>query len=1183
MKKIYQLLSLAVFVWALSGIVLPTQATNPQNQSKDWSIVASYTIPGKASGLAWDGTYLYFGIYGSNGDKFYRFDPANGTNQLLFSIPAVNDSWGMTYDGTDLWIINQPSSSSQPAMATEISLATGTILSTFNLPDHYMSGIAYDNGNFWAATYYPDPGKIYKVSGTGTVLTQIPSPNAQPWDVCLQGSDLWVADYNAYMLYKIDQTGAILESHACQNQRPAGVVYDGTYLWYVDGPLSANSTLYKVDLGGAGTPAITVPVTTYNYGIVAIGDSAVWNITVNSTGTADLVINSLFVPNAVPLFHWMSFPQTVAPGNSLQIPLIFRPTALGQLNTNQVYIDSNDPVHPKVYLTLTGEGVYADPTIYTNGTSHNYGTVREGAHTRWFMEITNQGQPTLVVNDITLSDPHFYLDESVTFPFNVFSLNTRQVGIWFNPDAASTFEATAQIYSNDPVSNPLSFTLSGTGVIQDYPIGTTLWNYTITGGTDDSPKGILPIPDITGDGIDDVVISSEDNVIRCFNGNASGTGDVLWFNAAGSVYSQSGLALMEDIDNDGYRDVATGLVWGARAVKALSGKTGLVLWTYDTHVYGDGGWVYQVDAKYDYNNDGFPDVLAATGNDGNNTGPKRIFCLNGLTGIPIWECYTDGPNFAVIGVEDFNGDGKPDVIGGASNASETQGKIIGINGATGGIQYTMTTTGSSVWALGQLDDINGNGVKDVFAGDFGGRYYLVDPSTAVQLYTYTIGSVIILRCERLDDVNGDGYADILVGHSGTNCVVINGFNGQNIWLQSLADKCWNVDRITDISGDGINDVIAGTLYSSNYCYFLNGTDGSVLHSVFYDEPVDAIAAIPDITHDGSMEMVAGGRYGKVTCYSGGLNSGLLLPDFMADITTVSLGGSVQFTDLTLNNPTNWSWKFEGGTPATSTEQNPLVVYNTVGQYDVTLIVSNAFATDSITKEDYITVEFTGITVDLKAFLQGPFTGTQMNTNLNGLGFLPLNQPYNTAPWNYNGTESVAAIPNADVVEWVLVELRDAATASQATSATMIGRQAGFILDDGSVRASDGSSLLNFNATVTQNLFALIWHRNHLAVISANPLALTGGIYSYDFSSGVGQVLGGINGHKELATGTWGMLGGDGNSNNTVNNQDKVDIWKPQSGSSGYLTGDFDMNGNVNNQDKLDIWAPNGGMSSQIPY
>ena len=38
-----------------------------------WSIVASYSIPGKASGLAFDGTYIYFGIYGLNGNNVYRF------------------------------------------------------------------------------------------------------------------------------------------------------------------------------------------------------------------------------------------------------------------------------------------------------------------------------------------------------------------------------------------------------------------------------------------------------------------------------------------------------------------------------------------------------------------------------------------------------------------------------------------------------------------------------------------------------------------------------------------------------------------------------------------------------------------------------------------------------------------------------------------------------------------------------------------------------------------------------------------------------------------------------------------------------------------------------------------------------------------------------------------------------
>ncbi|PKP17394.1 MAG: hypothetical protein CVU05_15595, partial [Bacteroidetes bacterium HGW-Bacteroidetes-21] len=78
-------------------------------------------------------------------------------------------------------------------------------------------------------------------------------------------------------------------------------------------------------------------------------------------------------------------------------------------------------------------------------------------------------------------------------------------------------------------------------------------------------------------------------------------------------------------------------------------------------------------------------------------------------------------------------------------------------------------------------------------------------------------------------------------------------------------------------------------------------------------------------------------------------------DFVGNPTVLLPGNTVSFTDLSTNNPTSWSWSFPGGTPATSILQNPVITYNTVGTYAVTLTATNATSTNAETKTAYITV------------------------------------------------------------------------------------------------------------------------------------------------------------------------------------------------------------------------------------
>ena len=212
---------------------------------------------------------------------------------------------------------------------------------------------------------------------------------------------------------------------------------------------------------------------------------------------------------------------------------------------------------------------------------------------------------------------------------------------------------------------------------------------------------------------------------------------------------------------------------------------------------------------------------------------------------------------------------------------------------------------------------------------------------------------------------------------------------------------------------------------------------------------------------------------------------------------------------------------------------------------------------------------------LTAYLEGPFSGANMSVGLSSE--LPLSQPYNTPPWNYNGTETVATLP-ANVVDWVLVELRDTTNATFATEYATVNRQAALLLDNGSVVGTDGYSNLQFSNSISHQLYVVILHRNHLGVLSANPLLQDNGIYTYNFTTGISQAY---NSGQKNVNGKAVLFGGDANSDGQINQADMT-VWKSQAGSIGYKSADFDMNSQVDNKDKNQKLIHNFGEESQVP-
>lgn len=126
---------------------------------------------------------------------------------------------------------------------------------------------------------------------------------------------------------------------------------------------------------------------------------------------------------------------------------------------------------------------------------------------------------------------------------------------------------------------------------------------------------------------------------------------------------------------------------------------------------------------------------------------------------------------------------------------------------------------------------------------------------------------------------------------------------------------------------------------SDYFHFNWGWDGNYNSYNYID---DLYASSMDFSYH------QGGVFG-ITPFEA------LSANFSADIETVSVGETVNFTNESLGDYTSLTWSFPGGTPSSSTEQNPTVTYNTLGTYNVQLTISDGTDNDIEIKAGYITV------------------------------------------------------------------------------------------------------------------------------------------------------------------------------------------------------------------------------------
>jgi hypothetical protein len=411
----------------------------------------------------------------------------------------------------------------------------------------------------------------------------------------------------------------------------------------------------------------------------------------------------------------------------------------------------------------------------------------------------------------------------------------------------------------------------------------------------------------------------------------------------GGEYGDS-VALIGDINNDGYPDVMVGApdedVPGtdeAGRVYIYSGRNGSLIRTHTSPTPEIVGWYGEVVLGLpDINSDGRPDYAIAAPNQGSGV-EGDLYVYSGATGGQIY--HLDGWYYRTFGelslVPDCTGDGVSDLAVGYSGVGNYANVRV-YNAKTGVLWKTLTSPipsgdpSSFGTAVAGLPDVTGDGKGDIAVGSpdaapsgaaGAGRVYVFNGVTGL-LYD-TISSTDSQADGRfgssvagITDISGDGRGDIIIGAdnemvdgAGVTCGQVHVHSGATgNWIRTLnstdpesgGDFGFAVASCADISGDGLPDIIVGapqedvSATERGRCYTFKASDGSLIDE--FTAPGtnaerfgDSVSAAFDVNKDGKSDLIVGAPSTDVGAFAAAGTAYLYRP-IDNDSCTLLLGG-----------------------------------------------------------------------------------------------------------------------------------------------------------------------------------------------------------------------------------------------------------------------------------------------------
>jgi len=204
----------------------------------------------------------------------------------------------------------------------------------------------------------------------------------------------------------------------------------------------------------------------------SVGSSKTLNFYINNAGACPLVINSATIAaGSDPGFAMAPppfFPQTIQPGESLAVPVLFNPPAPPGPRFATVEVDAaNDPTHPSP-LTISAFGIGLSPTISALPGHTIFPPTVVGCSRTQTITVFNTGPAELIVDGTSIAGAGYSLSP-VTLPIRLAPNASTNLTVTFTPGSvARRLDGALSIFHNDLLSpNPAVVTFCGEGA----PIG----------------------------------------------------------------------------------------------------------------------------------------------------------------------------------------------------------------------------------------------------------------------------------------------------------------------------------------------------------------------------------------------------------------------------------------------------------------------------------------------------------------------------------------------------------------------------------------------------------------------------------------------------------------------------------------------------------------------------------------